>query len=177
MKIVTGIGSRAIPNPYYTWLKDIAEFLAQNNCGLRSGGAVGSDTIFQKAFEKYNSPMKIYIAWNGFEGLYANGKSIILADHIRCKEYTEKYHPNPKHLSSGAYKLMNRNAHQILGFSLKTPSNLVVCYTEGGIIKGGTSQAIRIAQDYNIPIVNIGSKSSYEEVLNEVKSLLGVKES
>ena len=172
-KIVTGIGSRDIPEPFNTWLRDVATYLKSKGCILRSGGAKGSDRIFQDVFENSNADMEIYIAWNGFEGLYANGKNIILADHPNCKEYTLKYHPNPSYLSVGAFKLMNRNAHQVLGYDLKTPTDIVVCYTQGGKIKGGTSQAIRMAMDYNIPIVNIGGEKSYEDIIEKIDDILG----
>ncbi len=167
-KIVTGIGSREIIEPYATWMVDVAKYLVSQKCKLRSGGAKGSDTIFQNVFEFADADMEIYIAWNGFENLYTDGKKFILANHNICKEYTEKYHPNPSCLTVGAYKLMNRNAHQVLGYDLKTPTDLVVCYTKGGKVQGGTAQAIKIALDNNIPVINIGSYKSYDELLKDI---------
>ena len=44
------------------------------------------------------------------------------------------------------------------------PSNFVVCYTPDGKASGGTGQAIRIAEYYNIPIYNL----FYENINNTV---------
>ncbi len=176
MKIVTGIGSREIKQPYSTWMEDVAKYLVDKKCKLRSGGATGSDTIFQTVFEFADADMEIYIPWNGFQGLYNDGKRFILANHEICKPYTVKYHPSPDYLSVGAYKLMNRNAHQVLGYDLKTPTDLIICYTKDGKIKGGTAQAIKIALDNDIPIVNIGSYKCYEELLTDVKNHIENKE-
>lgn len=56
-----------------------------------------------------------------------------------------------------AVSLHARNAMQILGPNLDRPANLVVAWTPGGAMKGGTSQAIRMAQDYGIPVRNLGN--------------------
>ena len=172
MKIVTGIGSREVPYKYVDWIYDIACYLASNNFKLRSGGALGSDTIFQEAFESMGAPMEIYLPWDNFENNKVNNIDTFLVNNQKCKPYTDKYHPNPSRLSSGAYKLMNRNVHQILGRGLNTPSDLIVCYTDMGKLVGGTSQAIRIADSLKIPIINVGSMSSYEELLECVKDFM-----
>ena len=41
-----------------------------------------------------------------------------------------------------------------------------------GKLVGGTSQAIRIADSLKIPISNVGSMSSYEELLECVKDFM-----
>lgn len=45
-----------------------------------------------------------------------------------------------------------------------TPVSFVVCWTEGGLLKGGTAQALRIATALNIPIINLGSAQSAQEL-------------
>jgi hypothetical protein len=32
----------------------------------------------------------------------------------------------------------------------------VICYTQGGKLKGGTGQALKIAQKYRVPVFNLG---------------------
>ena len=166
--IITGIGSRSIKSPYTKWMADIAVYLAKEGCTLRSGGASGSDTIFAEIFKHYDAPVEIFIPWDNFQGLRADGKTIIVANHKLCTPYTEKYHPNHHNLSEGARKLINRNAHQVLGKDLNTPSDLVVCYTDRGNIQGGTAQAIKIAADINIPVVNLGLYNDYELLFRDV---------
>ena len=45
-----------------------------------------------------------------------------------------------------------------------TPVSFVVCWTEGGLLKGGTAQALRIATALNIPIINLGSAQTAQEL-------------
>ena len=52
---------------------------------------------------------------------------------------------------------MARNAMQILGPSLDRPADLVITWTEMGLRKGGTGQALRIAEEHGIKIINLGS--------------------
>lgn len=54
---------------------------------------------------------------------------------------------------------MARNAHQLLGNSLKSPSLFILCWTDGGRVTGGTGQALRMAPDLGIPVINLGSCS------------------
>ena len=66
---------------------------------------------------------------------------------------------------------MGRNTYQILGKNLRDPVDFVLCwtpFTRKGDPKGGTSQAIRIAEAYNIPVINLG----YEKVLSEMEELV-----
>ena len=71
-------------------------------------------------------------------------------------EIAKKYHPSWTSCTHGAKKLHARNVCQILGQDLKTPSDLVICWTPGGQLKGGTATALRIAKDYGIKIENLG---------------------
>ena len=67
----------------------------------------------------------------------------------------KKYHPAPDRLSAGALKLMARNYCQMFGSSTQAPSSsFVVCYTVDGKATGGTGQAMRMAADAGIPILN-----------------------
>lgn len=50
---------------------------------------------------------------------------------------------------------MRRNGCQVLGLELDKPSNMVICYTPDGLPSGGTGQAIRIAESYRIPVINL----------------------
>ena len=43
-------------------------------------------------------------------------------------------------------------------------SKFVVCWTPGGQLKGGTAQALRIATALNIPIINLGTATSAQEL-------------
>ena len=49
---------------------------------------------------------------------------------------------------------MGRNVHQVLGYDLETPTDFIVCYTKDDKDQGGTGQALRIAYDRTIPIID-----------------------
>ena len=58
-------------------------------------------------------------------------------------------------LSQGGRKLHARNWQIMMGHNDKTPVKFVVCWTPEGLVKGGTAQALRIADDMQIPVYNI----------------------
>jgi hypothetical protein len=89
--------------------------------------------------------------------------------YLRQLDLVIKYHPKPNFLKVGGLNLMARNSLQILGKDLKTPTDIVICYTNMGTGKGGTGQALRIAQDNNIPIIDLGSLEYKNASINEIK--------
>jgi len=105
---------------------------------LRSGGAQGADKAFEAGAE--------------------NQKEIFRPHHATAAAYelTAKYHPTWHKCSPAARALHARNAHIILGFDLKTPVELVICWTKDASGSGGTGQGIRIALAYGIPIHDMG---------------------
>lgn len=52
-----------------------------------------------------------------------------------------------------------RNVLQILGGDFETPVERVVCWTLGGRVVGGTATALRLAMQYDIPIVNLATEA------------------
>lgn len=59
---------------------------------------------------------------------------------------------------------MTRNSFQALGLNLDRPADFIVCYTDGGKLKGGTAQALRIAADYQIPVFNAGNYANEQDL-------------
>ena len=147
-KYYTGVGSREVPSNYNKIIKVISTFLRDENYVLRSGGADGSDSIF----EQYAGNLKeIYLPWKGFNNNTSNllfdDKAILIAKDI---------HPAYDKLSQGAKKLHARNIHQVLGQNLNTPSKFLIAYTKNGEMVGGTRTALVLAERNKIPIFNIG---------------------
>ena len=136
---------------------------------LRSGGADGADTAFQRGVRD-PSKRQIFLPWDGFNGLKHCPENGIfywkyLTGHKLAAETVRRYHPAPDRLSAGGFSLMARNAMQILGPTMDDPVELVVCYApldKKGNPKGGTSQAIRIAQDHGIQVKNLADESVLE---------------
>jgi hypothetical protein len=65
--------------------------------------------------------------------------------------------------------LMARNCYQVLGQNLDTPVDFIVCYTPDEY-KGGTSQALRIARDLNIPYYNIKNPEHVEQLYAKINT-------
>lgn len=146
-KFYTGIGSRKTPKDVQMRMFVRATEMAEDGWTLRSGGADGADRAFEKGAWWSHGKMEIYLPWLGFNGSSSKfeeptAEAMVMAEH---------YHPAWYKLKEGGRKLMARNCHQVLGLDLKTPSSLVLYWTEGGKEVGGTAQALRIAKDYNIP--------------------------
>lgn len=165
----TGIGSRTVPESVLALMRKIAYGLAEYNYILRSGGAEGSDQAFETGCIRNKGQKEIYIPWNGFEGHYDNQKGVFLLNNEKALKIAEEIHPAWNRLSQGAKKLHQRNVHQVLGKDLTSPSKFIVCYTIDGEKVGGTRTALILAEQYNIPIFNLGIEGSFENL----KTFLG----
>jgi hypothetical protein len=67
-------------------------------------------------------------------------------------------------LSEGDKKLHARDCHQVLGQHLKDPVQFVLCWTENGLVKGGTATAIKLAELHGIPVFNAGTDVDEEQL-------------
>ena len=157
--IYAGIGSTKTPEDVCEVFVELGKKLAFIDILLRSGGAPNADESFEKGCDKVKGPKEIYLPWKGFQ----NNKSKLIVSDPKAFEIAKHYHPGWLYLNQGGQKLQARNSHQVLGWDLKTPCDFVVCWTKGGKDIGGTSQAIRIARDYGIPIFNFGKYDSIKE--------------
>ena len=146
--IYTGIGSRETPKPILKYMIMIAFKFAKFGWTLRSGGAAGADSAFEFGCDLGGGSKEIYLPWKDFNG----NTSKLFPPSEKAIEVAKKYHPKFSSLSSGAKKLHARNSHQILGVDCSTPAELVICWTPGS---GGTEQALRIARDHKIEILNL----------------------
>ena len=157
LKCFAGIGSRQTPPDIQELMTKIASFLESRKMILRSGAADGADAAFERGV-KNPSMKEIYLPWRGFN----DHPSDLYHVYPEALAYAAKFHPGWKYLSQGAQKLLARDCYQVVGPDLQTPVEFVVCWTQGGGQRGGTGQAIRIANDSSIPVFNIYSKSVRE---------------
>lgn len=154
-----GIGSRDTPARIQTHMTNLAAALSFKGYTLRSGGAEGAD----KAFERGASSAEIYVPW-----VKRNDPINYLTppDEAWAASIAEQFHPAWVNLTSTIKKVIARNTCQVLGRGPDGPkSKFVLCWTPGGKHVGGTSQAIRIANAYNIPVFNYGDPEYTEEAL------------
>lgn len=162
--IYAGIGSRETPSSVLEDMHHIAFQLAQSNWILRSGGAPGADTAFEKGCNHAGGTKEIYIPWFGFQG---RRDAIVGAEQPNFPDalkLASNFHPAWDRCKQGARALHARNGYQILGKSLTQKADCVICWTKNASGTGGTGQALRIAKHFNIPIFDLGRDSAYDEL-------------
>lgn len=163
MKFYAGIGSRRTPEYLKFAMSNIAKQLGDIGYVLRSGGATGADTFFERGARNALHKCEIYLPWKNFN----DHSSLLYEISGDAIEIAAKFHPSWDKLSDASKKLMARNSYQVLGYDLKTPVDFVICWTPEGKETGGTGQAMRIARSYKIPIINMDDLR-YEIRLNEL---------
>lgn len=168
-KIYTGIGSREKTAPYWALriATSLGKRLAELGFLLRSGGADGMDTAFEKGCDSVGGEKEIYLPWPGFNNHtsqlhHIDNEGMVIASMV---------HPNWNNLKHSVKKLHTRNVYQIISYDLNTPSRFVLCYTPWD--KGGTLQALCIANELNIPIINL---YDYDSSLWDISTETGLAE-
>lgn len=159
----TGIGARDLPGEVAAMIGKIAAYMARRGYVLRSGGAEGSSAAFEKGCDGAGGKKVVYLPWRGFNGNNSPQYSI----PERAFDIVKAFEPAWNGLSQSAKSLKARYALTILGQDLKNPSACVICYTQGGKQKGGTGQALRLAQKYNVPVFDIGLHGPSPAVIKE----------
>ena len=159
--IYTGIGARSTPGSILHAMVSIGTYMSNHGHILRSGGAQGADKAFETGcdFNRGHPPThglkEIYLPWKCFE----QSKSPLYHVTDQAMEVAALFHPAWSNLKPGARKLMGRNAYQMLGLDLKTKTDMIICWTAGAKVSGGTGQSIRMAEFYDIPVFNLASAS------------------
>jgi hypothetical protein len=181
-----GIGSRDTPEHILNIMSHIGAYLFGEGWTLRSGHADGADKAFEQGAddqrhmaECHFDRKEIYLPWKGF-----NGSTSRLHPELYPFSHDEtllagRMHPAWHRCSPSAQRLHTRNVRQLLGLEaihgpVVVPVKFVVCWTDKGLLKGGTAQAIRIAQSCDIPVINLGAAKTpeyLEQLVLEVDSL------
>lgn len=169
--IYTGIGSRDTPQDILEAMTAVGSFMAANSHTLRSGAAAGADEAFETGCDAADGTKEIYLPYMRFRGHEAGPE--YWGASPNALQIARQFHPNWRALSDVGWLFMGRNTYQILGRDLKTPTDFVLCWTPGGKSVGGTSQALRLADHYRIPVFNLGSMS-LDEANEEISDLLGI---
>lgn len=168
-----GIGSRSTPGDILVLMERLANVLREDGFILRSGHAPGADQAFERGA---GAQAEIFLPWATFaqdaafsasrdpETGVVSHPSIYDEPGYGSFAMAARYHPAWGNLSEGAQKLMARNCHQILGPEILKPRpvEFVLCWTPDGQLSGGTAQAIRIAEDMNIPVWNLADEETYD---------------
>jgi hypothetical protein len=178
MKTVAGIGSRSINLLETPKVIEATKLLFDNYFNLRSGGALGCDTLFEKGYRELREHYKVdqpsstifYHDQSYFSSVTHEKFYVRSSNWDKAKNLAAKYHPAWGMLTSPySRNLITRNVLIVLGQELKQLVDLVVCWTVDGADgsetnpttrkTGGTGQAIRIARAFEIPVFNLKNKS------------------
>ena len=162
-----GVGSRETPVPTLADMRRLASDLAMDGWRLRTGGADGADTAFERGHRdaKDDRGLEIFLPWPGYnrrEGLTLDKETMLEAMTMAAEK-----HPAWYRCSIGAKKLHGRNTAIMLGGDLKQPVAAVVCWTREGRVTGGTGMAMRIAESRGIPIYNLATRKR-EDIAEEM---------
>ena len=159
----TGIGSRSTPEDMLLYMGDVGYSCALESWTLRSGHAGGADLAFEQGAIMGKGAMEIYLPWVGFNDAPRNDpRYVVPVLSQELLNIAKAHHPAWERCSQGAQKLHARNVCQILGSDLRSPADLVICWTKGGLGQGGTGQAIRVASTYGVPVYDLGSSVGVE---------------
>lgn len=170
-----GIGSRETPHETLNIMCLVGKALANHDWLLRSGGAEGADEAFVMGCESdvideigEGGECEIYLPWSSFQGWDHRGRTPWIYDEPADEAFdmAAQYHPAWDYLKQGARKLHARNMHIMLGWGLDDPVGLVICWTPNAKVAGGTGQALRVALDLSIPILNLANEAHREVILD-----------
>ena len=148
----TGVGSRKAPQDILSLMERLAEAYKGMGWILRSGGAQGSDTAFEKGAGDLKEVYKANIY-----------KFVSPVIYDRAKNISKNYHGAWMKCSAYAKALHARNVFQVLGMDLETPSHFLVCWTPDGcrdhysrtLETGGTGTSISVAWGRGIKVYNL----------------------
>lgn len=162
---VTLVGSRKAPDYALDYARIIGIQLAQSGEEMFSGGALGMDDAWEKAYieagrsdlmniilPKHRFGNKVDDGYNYLEITRYDEMLLGYADEL-IQEVHEYYHK----LDGFSYWAHIRNCFQVLGHDLKTPSTECFLYApvKGSGVTGGTSTAYNLCKKFNIPTYNI----------------------
>lgn len=180
-KYYAGIGSRETPGHILNIMGMLGRFLGQNGWTLRSGAALGADKAFESGCDAVNGAKEIYLPWRGYNH---NTSPLHPRDYPFTQpeiDFTAKFHPAWDKCSPSARALHQRNTRILMGMEALhgvqvTPVSFIICWTEDGLIKDGTGQALRIGNamaegGHDFKIINLGSAKDEKQLENMVNAL------
>lgn len=158
-----GIGSSDTPDAELELIVWIAQRLACHGWGLRSGGARGADTAFERGALEQGGPTEIFLPELGYASRIIGIDASALPCAERAAQLAESLHPRWHRQNALGRRLITRNVHQVLGADLESPVSFVLCWALGSIwredqiinVSGGTGLAVRLAATRGIPVFNL----------------------
>lgn len=184
---VAAIGSRRLTKPQLLHMEEALSELAPNISLLRSGGAIGADTLAEVTAARHNIPAEIFLPSSqalknrrlasnfqpyGEFDPYNYELQQEIANAVSLGKAPISY---INQASPAAYKLarerglperyidlMARNMHQVFGPNLDNPSDLILAMPQqkgANWHGGGTRHAMSAGLDANIPVFDLSAPS------------------
>lgn len=150
-KIVTLVGTRFPPHQIAQVASKIGRNLSDRGFIGRSGGAIGMDQAWML---DYNCELsEIYRPDDKCNGINVTK----FENFYEAEEMVKLIIPHFEYLDFYSQWLHVRNAYQVLGRDLKTPSDFLLCYAEvrNKVVQGGTRTAVVLARKHGIPVYNL----------------------
>lgn len=124
--------------------------------------------------------LRVYLPGKFFNGRKSSDLGMVDASLLpmaeKAIELAREVHPaedvtKPPKLPPYVLRLHARNGHQALGDNLSMPVRSILCYTPDGAKgatitskTGGTGQALRLANKYSIPVINLGNDADRQKI-------------
>lgn len=158
-----GIGSRETPQDVLQLMEEIAIELAHAGRGLRSGGARGADSAFERGAIEADGRREIFLPVAGYGRRQDGIDAASLPSAAEAEALAKTLHPAWDRLDAIGRRLMARNANQVLGAGLDDPVRFVLCWANGSRrrngkivdVAGGTGLACRLAASRGIEVFNL----------------------
>ena len=164
-KSYAGVGSRSTPEAVLAEMATCARMLARLGCTLRSGAADGADRAFERGCDAAYGAKEIFLPWKYFNK-HPSRLYFIPEDAFKI---AETLHERFQYLKAPVKRLHARNVLQILGQEINDPVAVVLCWTPGAAIVGGTATAIKLAADLEIPVINFARPSYKDELIEHLE--------
>jgi hypothetical protein len=175
--IYTGIGSRRTPADIQQQMRIIAQQLAESGWMLRSGHADGADLAFEMGCIMGDGTKEVHLPWKGFnKAPQSHPDYPVVRPTPELHDFSASFHPNWDACSQATKLLHMRNGLQMLGTQGNQPTDMVVCWTPWGQRSGGTGQALRIAEHFEIPIFDLALPETPRLLCDFVIKSEGTKE-
>ena len=178
-----GIGSRQTPPEILDKMTEAAKYLEGLGYTLRSGGAEGADTAFEKGVKSKKEIFKGLDPTGPREKAVAHEIHPDLTGAMNAsKRKAEAAGKNGDRSAAAVENLMARNTNQIFGKNLDTPVDFVLAYDPSGWTgvgprpqKGGTLQAIDMAARKGIPVINMADANWREQLKSAISGKSQIK--
>lgn len=153
--IIAGIGSRGTPAPVLDAMEEIGAWCRKHGIWVRSGHAAGADYAFERGARDAVLVYLPFPTFNQEQPVLGWARVVSPAEFPALAAVAEMHHPTWHRLGWRSRAFHTRNVAQVCGLPGEPRSSLVICWTQDGAAVGGTGQALRVADAFAVPVLNM----------------------